>query len=234
MEISTQLADHDHPLVKATALRLIEGETTVRGRLEKLFHYVRDEIQFGFPAGGDFVRASETIESRFGQCNTKSTALLALCRAAGIPARIRFSLISKEIQHGFFAGLAYALMPPRISHSWVEVLVDGRWRRIDAYINDKPLQEHAVAALRRRGWRTGFSVALPRSGEPGIDLDLDDEKFSQMAAVTDDHGTYDDPSAYYADSRYQNRPGKFKLWMYRHLIGRVNDRVRRLRRGELV
>jgi transglutaminase/protease-like cytokinesis protein 3 len=32
--------------------------------------------------------------------------------------------------------LAYRLMPPLISHSWLEVQIDGTWRRLDSYIND--------------------------------------------------------------------------------------------------
>jgi len=55
-------ADHDHPLVKDTAARLTQAETTLRGKLEQLFHYVRDDIRFAFPDDGDFVKASDTIQ----------------------------------------------------------------------------------------------------------------------------------------------------------------------------
>ncbi len=225
------LADFEHPSVQALARRLTAGESTVEGQLARLFTYVRDQIEFRFPLQGDLVKASEVIAQGFGQCNNKSALLLALCRAVDIPARIHFSLISKDIQRGFFTGLALAAMPAHISHSWIEVQVAGRWRRIDAYINDRPLQARAVAELRRRGWKTGFSVALPRSGEPGIELDLERESFSQMAAVTDDHGTYADPIDYYGGPLYRNRPGKFKLWLYRRWIDGVNERVRCLRQG---
>ena len=227
------LADFQHPLVQQLGQRLTAGETTARGKLARLFTYVRDEIKFQFPAEGDLLKASDVIRLGYGQCNTKSTLFLALCKAAGIPARIHFGLISKDIQRGFFTGLAFALMPAQISHPWIEVEIDGRWRRIDAFINDKPLQERAVAALRRRGWRTGFSVALPKTGEPGIDLDLDNENFSQMGAVTNEHGTYDDPIDYYTSPQYRNRPSTLKLWLYHLLVGRINRRVRRLRQGQL-
>lgn len=79
--------------------------------LARIFRYVRDDIVFGFPLKGDFVKASETINLGYGQCNTKATLLLALCKASGIPARIHFSWIRKDIQKGFFTGLAYWLMP---------------------------------------------------------------------------------------------------------------------------
>jgi hypothetical protein len=230
MTTRERLADFDHPLVRETAARLTAGETTVRGKLARLFAYVRDEMAFAFPVSGDLVKASDVIRSGKGQCNTKSTLFLALAKAAGIPARIHFSLIDKAIQRGLFIGLAYWLMPPQISHSWIEVEVDGRWRRVDAYINDLAFQDGAVSELRRRGWRTGFSVALADDeGEPATALDLDAERFVQMAAVTDDHGTWDDPADYYASPLYRNRPGRLKLWLYRRLVGSINARVERLR-----
>jgi transglutaminase-like putative cysteine protease len=226
-----KLADFEHPLVQSTAARLTQGATTDREKVARLFSYVRDDVKFQFPKDGDLVKASEVIRSSSGQCNTKGTLFLALCRAAGIRARIHFSLIDKAIQRGLFTGVAYWLMPPKISHSWIEVEIDGRWRRIDAYINDRPLQECAVSELNRRGWHTGFSVALPKQGQPATDLDLDSERFSQMAAVSDDHGTYDDPAEYYASDRYRNRPSRLKLWLYRQLVDGINERVERLRHG---
>lgn len=181
-----KLADAGHPMVKKTAERLTQNVATDRDRLECLFLFVRDQITFGFPIKGDLVPASETIQTGLGQCNTKATLLLALCRASGIAVRIHFSLISKEIQRGFFTGIAYWLMPLNISHAWIEVKIDGRWRRIDRFVNDMPLHLAAKQELARRGWTVGFSLALAE-GEAHADLDIDVERFEQMAAVTGDH-----------------------------------------------
>lgn len=224
----TKLADYDHPLVIETAKRLTKAETTLRGKLEQLFLFVRDEIGFAFPDDGDFVKASDTIRLGYGQCNTKATLLLALCKATNIPARIHFSLITKDIQKGFFNGFAYWLMPKEISHSWIEVEVDGSWRRIDTFINDLPLFNAAKAEINRRGWTVGYSVAL-QDGEASAELDLDNQAYQQMAAVTDDHGTWTDPSTYYASPRYKNRPDGLRMWFYQRLIGGVNRRVENLR-----
>lgn len=223
-----KLADYDDPLVLETAEHLIEGETTVQRKLASLFYYVRDQIKFRFPLEGDLVKASETIKSEGGQCNTKGTLFLALCKAAGIPARLHFSLIDKKIQKGFFAGPIYWLLPKNISHSWLEVLVDGKWRRIDSYINDQPLHEAAVRELKRRGWQIGFSVALG-NGESSPEFNLDEEHFEQMGAVTDDHGVWDEPAEYYASEKYQNRPGPFRLFLYEHVVDGVNKKVATLR-----
>lgn len=144
---------------KQTAARLTLQVPDARGKVERFFHYVRDDIRFGFPPDGDLTAASETTRLGFGQCNTKGTLFLALCKAAGIPARLHFSLIDKKIQRGLFHGLAYRLLPDRLSHAWLEVEIDGTWRRIDGYINDAPFFHAALDELRPRGWDTGFSIA---------------------------------------------------------------------------
>ena len=222
------LVDFDHPLVCDTAEWLIGDETSVREKLEKLFYFVRDEIRFGFPQNGDLTKASETIRLGMGQCNTKGALLVALCKAVGLPARIHFSLIKKEIQRGLFTGIGYALMPPLISHSWVEVEIDGRWYRIDSFINDLIFYWAGRKVLEKKGWDTGYSISRA-GGESSADFNIDEEKFVQMDAVVEDHGVWDEPADYYRTGRYKNRPSPFKMFLYRLMIKKVNERVARMR-----
>jgi hypothetical protein len=222
------LADYDHPLVQETAQQITQGEKTIRGKLEKIFYYVRDDILFGFPKDGDLVKASETIELGMGQCNTKGTLFLALCKASGIPARIHFSLIDKEIQRGLFTGLRYKLMPRRLSHSWVEVKVDGTWRRLDSYINDEAYFRTAVAELKKRGWDTGYSVSCP-NGACSCDFNLDEEQFVQMGAVVEDHGIWNDPADFFATDQYKNRPNALVMFFYRLKVGTLNRTCTKMR-----
>jgi hypothetical protein len=221
-------ADYDHPLVQEIAQHVTQGEKTVRGKLEKIFYYVRDSILFGFPKNGDLVKASDTITLGMGQCNTKGTLFLALCKASGMPARIHFSLIDKEIQRGLFSGLSYKLMPRRLSHSWAEVKLGGTWRRIDSYINDEAYFRAAVAELKKKGWDTGYSVSCPH-GACSCDFNLDEERFVQMGAVVEDHGLWDDPAEYFATDKYKNRPNALMMFLYRLKVGALNRTCAQMR-----
>ena len=223
-----RLADVNDPLVQQTAAQLTAGLTDPADKLDRIFTFVRDDILFGFPPEGDFVKASQTIERGYGQCNTKGILILALCQAANIPARLHFSGISKEIQHGFFRGLFYRLMPKEISHSWLEVELDGRWVQVDTYINDLALHRAAVRELGRSGWTTGFSVSRA-AGKPSAELALDTTEFSQMGAVVGDHGTWTKPADYLNGPEYLNRPGPIRQLLYRTYIPLANYRVRNLR-----
>lgn len=229
MRIPTTLADHEHLLVRETARRLTRDRETPRDKLRALFYFVRDDILFGYPKNGDIVTASETIRTGIGQCNTKATLLLALARAAGMNGRIHFSTIDKEIQRGLFPKWAFNRMPDEISHSWVEVEIEGRWRRIDSFINDLDFYRAGRNALRERGWKTGFSISCA-NGESDPELNIDEERFVQMDAVTGDHGVWDDPADYFRSSNYRNRPSALKLLMYRLVVGFASRKVARMRR----
>ena len=228
MKTNVSLVDYDHPLVRDTAEWLSENEASARGKLERLFYYVRDEIRFGFPLNGDLVKASDTIRLGMGQCNTKGALLVALCRAVAVPARMHFSLIKKEIQRELFTGIGYALMPSLISHSWVEVEVDGKWHRIDSFINDMAFSLAGRKALKEKGWDTGYSISCAR-GELSADFNIDEERFVQMDAVVADHGVWDEPADYYRTDKYKNKPGPLKMFLYRLMIKRINGRVAHMR-----
>lgn len=173
--------------------------------------------------------ASETLRLGIGQCNTKGTLLLALCRAAGIPARLHFAPIRRSIQRGLYTGVWYLLLPRHLSHAWLEVKLDSSWLPVDAYINDERFCEAAARELEHRGWPEGFSLAGGCTGAQAV-LDLDVPRFTQMAAVEGDHGIWNDPADYYRSSLYLNRVSPFKRWLYRRVRSGINRKIERLRR----
>jgi Transglutaminase-like superfamily len=225
--IPARLADADDPLVRKTAARLIQGCGSQREEVERLAAFVRDDIAFGFPPNGDITAASETLRLGVGQCNTKGTLLLALCTAAEIHARLHFAPIRRSIQRGLYTGLWYSLLPRHLSHSWLEVDLDGEWKRLDAYINDQAFGRGAAHELKRRGWREGFSLsdAADDVGRGGFL----DGNFVQMAAVEGDDGTWTEPADYYRSALYRNRVGPIRAVLYRLALPAVNRRIESLR-----
>ncbi len=225
-----RLADYDNALVAGTALRVTRGEETVPEKLEKIFYYVRDEIRFGFPEHGDFMKASETIRLGCGQANTKATLFLALCKAAGIPARIHFATAHRELYRGIITGYAYESLPDFISHSWVEVEIDGGWMRFDSYVMDDAYLRAAVAEMAEREWRIGYGLA-PVGRSFSNSFDAGKESFIQMGAVVSDHGAWDDPFGYYFMGQYRNQSGSLKGLVYRLTTPGINRRIDAMRKA---
>lgn len=116
---ATPILDHDHP-----ALRRLVAERDWRGlpereRIGAVYDFVR-ELPFGYNIS-DELPASRVLADGYGQCNTKTTLLMALLRAVGVPCRFHGATIDKRLQQGVVRGLAYRLAPRSIIHSWSEV-----------------------------------------------------------------------------------------------------------------
>jgi hypothetical protein len=90
-------------------------------------------------------------------------------------------------------------------------------------------QGNNMAALRERGWRTGFSISC-ESDESDPEFNIDEERFVQMDAVTGDHGIYDEPADYYRSPKYLNRPGALTILMYLLVVSLANRKVKRMRK----
>lgn len=220
--------DSDSSLVKDVAKELTFGKNSDMEKLESIFYYVRDKVKFAFLKEADFLTASQVIKRGEGQCNNKSILFQALNQAAGLESRIHFSTIKKSIHFGLFKGLVYLLMPKEISHSWIEVKIDGQWKGIDTYINDYDFFNGSKKMLKKLGVETGLSVSCA-VGEASADFNIDGSKYSQMGAVVKSQGTYMEANDYFTSGEHKNNPGKLKMFIYRLHVEGINRRIRELR-----
>lgn len=229
MRQKKNLADFNHPLVVQKAKELTRGVDTYRGKIERLFYYVRDEIKFGFLAESDFLTASDVIKRKMGQCNNKGILFFSLCKALDIPVRMHFSIIGKEILRGLFNGFAYWMLPEQLSHCWVEVLLEEKWRSIDSYICDEEYYRVAKKDLSFRNRDAEYPRACTWAGS-GRAFTIDEERSVQKAALVLDQGLYDDPTDYFYSRRYINKVFFVKFFINQHIISpRVNGRVNMMR-----
>ncbi len=121
----TALLDHEHPTIAALVRTRGWSVLPESERIGAIYAFVRDEITFGYNEA-DTLPASRVLADGYGQCNTKTTLLMALLRAAGIPCRFHGATIHKRLQRGVINGLFYAMAPASIVHSWAEVRIADR------------------------------------------------------------------------------------------------------------
>jgi len=215
------LSDYDHPLVQSTASQITSLKMDQMEKLEAFFIFVRDNIKFGFPPKWDKVKASETLQYRKGYCNTKATLLLALCKVADIPARIHTSLIDIEIMRGVFPSFAFPFLPSAGGHSWIEIYIEGEWKPMDSYINDKPYYEGALKRLQESSKKTAFSISHAK-GQSSCDFNFGEKGFVHMGAVLEDHGTWNDFFDYMSSDKYSSM-SRIQLIAY-PLIALISNR----------
>ena len=87
----TPFLNFDHPRVKGFVKKHSSGNLSPREKAVRLFYAVRDGIRYN-PYHIDLtvngMSASTTLEKGFSWCVGKAVLLSAVCRAAGIPARL--------------------------------------------------------------------------------------------------------------------------------------------------
>jgi hypothetical protein len=104
------------PVVEQTLSRLRDGQGSKEELVERLFRYCSREIGLG--GNADPQEAAEVLSKGVASPLGCARALVALCRAAKVPARL---VTGFDIRRGDDVH----------PHTWVEVLLDGAWESYD-------------------------------------------------------------------------------------------------------
>ena len=124
----TAFCDCEDPEIKRLADELREKSSDDREFIVNAFYYVRDEIKYFFEP---FVKASETLNARKGNCYNKANLLVALLRNEGIPARFAFRWISGECFSDIPIINTKSRFMRKINHGICEVYANGEWLKAD-------------------------------------------------------------------------------------------------------
>ncbi len=122
---ATPFLQSDDPRIRKLAAETVGAETDPFKAASMLGTWVFRNIEKKFTP--IMSNALDTLKSRRGDCGEHAALFVALCRAAGIPAR--------EV-----AGLAYTdeLGEPVLGgHAWAEVYAGGRWIAVDPTFGQK-------------------------------------------------------------------------------------------------
>lgn len=146
--VPTEFIDSNSPAVIAFANRATDGVAAYKDKAVKLYHAVRDEIQYD-PYRIEFTpeafRASVIIGKGYGYCVAKAIVLTAAGRAAGIPSRLRFAdvrnhltteRLKKVMQTDLF-----------IYHGYTEFMLNGRWLKVTPTFNSSLCERFHVKPL---------------------------------------------------------------------------------------
>src|SRR5262249_23152603 len=111
--------DHEDTRIKEMARYAVGSEKDDWKKAQKIERYVKNHLSNDNSA--ELVPASQIAKTRRGDCRHHAFLTAALCRAAGLPSRTALGLL--YVNRG---------SPYLGFHTWVEVLIDGRWLGIDS------------------------------------------------------------------------------------------------------
>jgi transglutaminase-like putative cysteine protease len=115
------------PIIKETAKKIIGNETNPYWMARRLFEYEIEKVDYELAGAWDI--APTILKRGTGSCSEYSFLYIALCRAAGLPARYQ-------------AGVSYRgddACVDNVYHRWVEVyLPNYGWIPVDPSRGDQP------------------------------------------------------------------------------------------------
>ncbi|MEJ2635789.1 MAG: transglutaminase domain-containing protein [Calditrichia bacterium] len=118
----------DDPFIQETAKKLAGSETNPYWIARHVFDYVRNTLEYKLEGGWNV--APVVLERGTGSCSEYTFSFIALCRAAGVPARYVGSIVVR----GDDASM------DDVFHRWPEVyLPNYGWIPMDPQGGDKPL-----------------------------------------------------------------------------------------------
>jgi hypothetical protein len=224
--------------VQEVAQQATAGLAGERKKAIALHDLVRDTVAFGFNKRFEAGPPEYVLASRLGHCNPQSQLLVALLRAAGIEAHQHFVAIRSDILKGVFPAPHSWTLIPELSHSYVDVRIEGGWCAIDSFVIDTALLHAAQARLAAEGRSLGYGV---RSDSTNV-WDGRSDAFSQFSPgmEIEDHGRIDDLDAYFRSGNYRHHLFGIRLLptfntvirlMGELYVGPVNANLDRLRTG---
>jgi len=189
--------------IREVVEQVIIVTATDREKAIALHDYVRESVKFGFNKYFDAAQPDYTLACGHGHCNPKSRLMVSLLRDIGLEAYQHFVVIPKDILKDAIPPSRSWLLPPELSHSYVEVKVEGTWCAMDSYIVDTALLKAAQARLAKEGRSLGYGV---RADSTNV-WDGQSNAFSQFdqAIMIEDHGRVDDAEAYFRTKKYRHQ-----------------------------
>lgn len=181
--------------IKALVENLVEGAQSDREKSIRIHNFVRDQVRFGFTRKFDLASPEYTLEAGYGHCNPKSVLFIRLLREAGINALHHFVSLRKDILKDAFPEALFSIIPNLISHSYVEVNIQGKYYKTDSFILEKTLFHKMLGYLLEEKRFCGYGTTINSK----CDWDAKSDSFSQfhINLMEEDHGTFENPLDYF-------------------------------------
>ena len=143
-----EFVDSDHPAIEAFVAKTVTPACSPAEKARRFYLAAREirydpDLDYSDP---EIYRASSVLHAGAGYCVGKAALFAALCRAAGIPARVGFADVTNHLSSEKLRekmGTNYFAW-----HGFTEVLLGDRWVKASPTFNSTP-----VRALRRRAAR---------------------------------------------------------------------------------
>lgn len=140
--------DSDHPTIIARLESLLDPSSDDMSKALTLYYHVRDGLRYNpysIATRPERYLASTTLASGEGWCVTKALVLAALCRAAGIPARVGYAdvrnhLSTQRLRQSMQTDIFYF-------HGYTSLYLNDRWVKATPAFNIELCEKFGLRPL---------------------------------------------------------------------------------------
>ena len=148
----SRFIDSDHPAIAALVTSLTDVSAGEVPNAVRLYYWVRDQVRYNpylVSTSPDDYLASATLAAGEGWCVPKALLLAALCRAAGIPARVGYAdvrnhLSTERLRRSMRTDVFYF-------HGYTSLFLEGCWVKATPAFNIELCQKFALRPLEFNG-----------------------------------------------------------------------------------
>ncbi|QHE74093.1 transglutaminase family protein (plasmid) [Rhodococcus sp. ZPP] len=193
--VATDFLDIEHEAVRAFTAAAIGDASTDRDKAKRLFAAVRDEVWYNpYTVSDDpaHYRASFVLEAGRAYCVPKAVLLTAVCRAAGIPARLGFADVRNHLQTESLRALMGGT-DLFVYHGYSNLYIDGRWLKATPAFNTELCARFGVPPVEFDGEHDALLHAFTADGTQHMEYVRERGVFDDLpliAILTELRNTY--------------------------------------------
>lgn len=211
---ATEFLDIEHGEIRAFTAATVGDASTDREKAKRLFAAVRDHVWYDpYTVSADpaHYRASFVLQARRAYCVPKAVLLTAVCRAAGIPARLGFADVRNHLQTEALRTVMGGT-DLFVYHGYSSLHVDGRWVKATPAFNVELCSRFGVPPVEFDGEHDALMHAFTADGTQHMEYVRERGVFDDLplAAILtelrDTYGPMVEASAHAIDDAFTTRP----------------------------
>lgn len=179
---ATEFLDIEHEAVREFTAVAVGSASTDRERSARLFTAVRDQIWYDpYSASEDpaHYRASFVLEAGRAYCVPKAVLLTAVCRSAGIPARLGFADVRNHLQTDSLRSLMSG-SDLFVYHGYSSLFIDGKWVKATPAFNSELCARFGVPPVEFDGEHDALMHAFTADGTQHMEYVRDRGVFDDL------------------------------------------------------
>lgn len=177
-----EYVDSDHPAITAFVAETVTPGMSDTDKVRRFYLAARElrynpDLDYSDP---EIYRASSVLNAGQGYCVGKAALFAALCRAAGIPARVAFADVTNHLSSEKLRekmGTNYFAW-----HGFTEVFLDGRWVKASPTFNSTLCDRFGVAPLDFDGASDALLQAYDGAGRTFMAYEVQHGSFHDVPA----------------------------------------------------